>query len=307
VRRRPSLLTLIVALLGFTAGAGGQTPFRPPAGWEATVAKLARDVARKDGFFEVRSKNYRARSDVDARFTAELGAYMDLVHKAYTEVFAGESKVKLIPTVTVLAEVEAYRRETGSRNTRGIFLWDFDKDDPAKPVVRLDLYSYVEKPAERKFAAFPLDVLRHEGTHQLIQSRAGSVHVPLWFHEGFAGTMEHWDVAGGGKENIAAIAAARRSADITAKLFRDRGRPRLLKELIGLKGVFDKGDEFELAAGYLHAEAFFVYLLGDPKRRATLNEAYKLMIAGKPAEGLLFEGARGAEMETAFLKWLRKE
>lgn len=301
------LLVFLAAFAGVVGSARAQTPFRPPAGWDAAVAKLSKDVASKDGFFEVRSKHYRVRSDVDARFTAELGAFMDLVHGAYAEAFPGPAKVKLVPTVTVFADVEFYRRETGSRNTRGIFLWDFDREKPDKPVTRLDLCSWIEKPAERKFAAFPVDVLLHEGTHQLLQSRAGSVQVPLWFHEGVAGFMEQWDVSKSGKENIAAIALKRKSADVTAKLFKERGRPRALKELTGLKGVFDKGDEFEIAAGYLHAEAFIVYLIGEPNRRATLNEVYKLLIAGKPADGLLFEGAKGVQTETAFLKWLRRE
>src|SRR4051794_35910212 len=58
-------------------------------------------VVERGGFYEYRSRNYRIKTDVDARFAVELGAFMDEVDRTFNELFPGEPQVGVVPTVVV--------------------------------------------------------------------------------------------------------------------------------------------------------------------------------------------------------------
>lgn len=288
------------AVFGLAAAASAQSP-APTA--EAATARLSERVGVRGGFFEVRSRHYLVRTEIDARFTAELAAFMDRMHDGFAGLFPGPAKVDIVPEVVVFADRDRYRRVAGD-NSRAMFRWEYESRAGVRTMTEFALYSYVADPAQREFARFPRYLLLHEGTHQLLQTRAGYHAVPPWFQEGCAMVLEQWDLDDTPDRNVERIVARRRTAAAVAEALRRRQLP-ALRDLAGLPRLDVDGFGRRTALNYQQAEALFCFLLAERGRRRMLSEAYAELVAGRPADGILFSGARGAALETDWLDWLR--
>jgi hypothetical protein len=305
--------------LGSSSGSGaGLTGLRPtpggpaaPAGPLPTLKELEARVAFRGGFHEVRSRHFLVKTDIDARFAAELAAFMDRMREGFDALLPGTDRVAaegVVPLVVVYGDREDYRALSRD-NSRGLFRWEYETRGGRRTMTEFAVYSYAAGPAERAFAGFPRTVLLHEGCHLLLQSRAGFETIPPWFQEGLAGVLEQWDLAEGIEANLARITARRRSADAVAEALR-RGRLPPLREMAGQERMDVDGFGRRTTLNYRRAEALIVFLLSDPPggpRRKLLRGAYERFLDGKPddAHAHLFSGDAGGRLEADWVNWVR--
>jgi hypothetical protein len=186
--------TSLLLLLLLTA-ADGVAAIAEPA-WtteqKARITALERTVARRDGFWCVDTPSFRCRSEIDARFTAELACYVDLIQaRAIPLLGLGPALDPSPCVVTVYADRASYQRAVGRRiQSRGQFDWDFS----APPSERFRVSTFVVRPEERQFARFYRQILNHEVGHWLLQSRAGARRIPNLVNEGVATFLQSWDM-----------------------------------------------------------------------------------------------------------------
>ena len=156
------------------------------------IDALERAVVRRDGMWCVDTPSFRCRSEIDARFTAELACYLDLVQvRAIALLSLGPAPDPSPCQVTVYADRQRYQRAVGRRvQSRGQFDWDFS----APPAERFSVSTFVVRPEERSFARFYRPILNHEVGHWLLQSRAGARRIPNLVNEGVATFLQSWDM-----------------------------------------------------------------------------------------------------------------
>jgi len=137
----------------------------------------AGDVAKRGGFYMVRTAHYVVESDVGAEFAREIAKQMEEIYGAYQRVF------RRVPgtapkgfKVRVFKKKADYQQFVGKENAAGggIFM-------PNKKT----LATFVE--------GNPLSVMRetlyHEGFHQFMAVRVG--YSPVWLNEGLAVLFQH--------------------------------------------------------------------------------------------------------------------
>lgn len=158
----------------------------------ARIDVLERAVVRRGGMWCVDTPSFRCRSEVDARFTAELACYLDLVQSRTIALLAlGPASDPSPCQVTVYADRQSYQRAVGRRvQSRGQFDWDFS----APPTNRFRISTFIVRPEERSFGRFYRPILNHEVGHWLLQSRAGARRIPNLVNEGVATFLQSWDM-----------------------------------------------------------------------------------------------------------------
>lgn len=299
-----SAARIVWMLLGSMPAFAGADEFRWSAKTEKAIAALQGQVVRRGGFFELRTRFYSVKTNVDARFTAELGRFMDEMWLGFDSLFPGEKRVDVVPEVIVYSGREEYRAVSGD-NSRGMFRWEFETRDGVKTMTEFALYSYTASAEQRKFSKFPHFLLLHEGTHQLIQTRAGFHAVPSWFQEGCAMFLEQWDLSATPEQNVARIIETRRAAAGVADSMRKHSVPPL-RELARLDRFDVDGFGRKTNRNYQQAEALFAFLMAERPRRQLLRQAYDALIDGRPADNLLFAGEAGLQLEADWLNWVRR-
>lgn len=268
-----------------------------------TIAKWQKLVVRRNGLFELRTRNYLVRTGVDARFTAETAFFLDEVHSCFDRLLPGASQLDVLPQVVIFGSREEYRAVSGD-NSRGMFRWEFETRNGVRTMTEFAVYSFAAAPAERVFSRFPHYILLHEGTHQILQSRAGYTPIPAWFNEGCAAFLEQWDLSSGIDQNIDAIVRKRRSAaSVNDALRRNELGP--LSDLAKLNRLDTDGFGRQTGVNYARAESLFVFLMSDAKRRTLLRSVYEEVIRGGDAGRLLFAGESGPQFEAEWLRWVR--
>lgn len=187
---RTSLL-MVVLLLAVEAAAAVAEP-----AWTAAqrtrIAALEQRADRRNGFWCVDTPSFRCRTEVDARFTAELACYLDLVQTRTIALLQLGPPLDGSPcVVTVYANRAAYQRAVGRRvQSRGQFDWDFS----ASPSERFRISTFLVRAEERQFGRFYRQILNHEVGHWLLQSRAGARRIPNLINEGVATFLQSWDM-----------------------------------------------------------------------------------------------------------------
>lgn len=183
------VLWLSVILPGLGAGEWTWTDLE-----QKTIAGHEAKVSRSGPDFLLEVPRWRVKTQVDARFTAELTVFLDLLDRQLASALAWEKvqdhpQVSGKPAVRIFAQEASYRIVATSRS-RGAFTCAVE----GNRVCDLFLDSYIASPQERTFAAFPHFILLHEGTHLQIRRRFGPHRTPEWYDEGMASFFETWDL-----------------------------------------------------------------------------------------------------------------
>ena len=188
---RTSMLTLLLFIVSTSSLAAALSEPTWSAEQKARIIVLERAVVQRDGMWCVDTPSFRCRSEVDARFTAELACYLDLVQSRAIALLALGPAADPSPCrVTVYADRQRYQHAVGRRvQSRGQFDWDF----AAPPEERFSVSTFIVRPEERNFARFYRPILNHEIGHWLLQSRAGARRIPNLINEGVATFLQSWD------------------------------------------------------------------------------------------------------------------
>lgn len=162
-------------------------------------AKLASKYVKssKDGYHNVLVKNYDVYTDVSPEYAVRMAVLMDGFHERFSSIFNGPFKVKNKPALYVLADDESYAKALDSYTDGKIEAgWSYGM-----------FVSYGFKRALfAKFGSeekecYLVNILFHEGTHQLLDSYIGG-DIPVWFNEGTATNFETWEIGRSVKNNI---------------------------------------------------------------------------------------------------------
>jgi len=196
---RTKLLLFLACLVLFGGGtASAATALAEPA-WtveqRARIDLLEQAVVNRGGLWCVEVPGFHCRSEVDARFTAELACYLELVQSRTIALLGLGPVADTSPCqVTVYADRQRYQRAVGRAiQSRGQFDWDF----AAPPAKRFSISTFIVRPDERSFARFYRPIINHEVGHFLLQSRAGARLIPNLVNEGVATFLQSWDMFDG--------------------------------------------------------------------------------------------------------------
>ena len=164
-----------VVTLIFIAGLGGE-------------ARGVWPIRQADGEHIVQTPHYIVRTELGADVAQMVASQQEAL---YVELVRRMGDVRKPPpdqrfSVLVLPDRRRYERELGpeAKGSRGIFV-------PAK-----DVLACWGEPEELDLV---LEILRHEGTHQLVWHCIGP-QCPMWLNEGLAVFYEHAQFRGGGLE-----------------------------------------------------------------------------------------------------------
>ena len=194
-------ILLLLGLSGFfEAGHAQSTPWVWSKKELKRIASIEKSVKSEAGWFEVETKHWLIRTQVDRRFTAELAQFMDHFDQEFSDLLRGihkGRKVKQKPTVVIYADHARYNREFPG-GSRGYYRWSHQ----GRKWSEFHLYSYIQNQEERKFSSFYHPILIHEGAHILFRTYLGQGGAPLWFDEGMATYFQFWDLRDSPKKNL---------------------------------------------------------------------------------------------------------
>jgi hypothetical protein len=247
----------------------------------------------------LRTPRFVVRSEVDARFTAELGRYLELLADSADAALDLPTPVESQPAeVTVYGSRERYQSGIGKQAcSRGQFDWSYP-DDHEGPVYTIR--TFIANPSEREFSGFCLPILNHEVTHYLLQERAGRHRIPDAVHEGVASYMQGWDVF----HDVAWNHAHRRVAfagDLKRAVADGSLPPFALLTVVSAWDVDGFGPQTN--ARYASAESFVAYLLASRERVAFFRRLLRVAFDGEDVSALVLSKA-GSELEGAWRRSL---
>jgi hypothetical protein len=249
-------------------------------------------VEEDAGAWVARTPRFVVRSEVDARFSAEMARYLELFAAAADQALDLPSPCERQPVeVTVYASRDRYQAGIGKQAcSRGQFDWSY-AGEGAPPVYTIR--TYVANAAERSFAGFCLPILNHEVTHYLLQQRAGRHRIPDAIHEGIASYMQAWDPFHDLDWNH-----AHRPSAFAGDLRRVVGDGTLpsFAFLTVVSGWDVDGFGPQTNARYASAESFIAFLASAPQRLAFLRRLLDAAFAGGDVPGIVMSPA-GAQLE----------
>lgn len=147
------------------------------------IAKIEKSVTQKGNEYLVESKHWKARTQIDKRFTAELVYFMELLYDTYSSTIKAKFIVDEKPEVVVFSNDGVYREKLGEDNfDRGVFkgLWE------SGAWTSFHVYTYVTSTKERFFGRFDHSVLMSEGSRALLQRSLGQAKAAPWLGDGLA-------------------------------------------------------------------------------------------------------------------------
>jgi hypothetical protein len=247
--------------------------------------KLADRVDKiEEHWFHVTTAHYEVYSQVDARFTAELSLFMDLLRERFDAILKGTSQTDRKAEVFVY-DSEAKYKDRLKSSGRGLYKYNFDGGGK---FTEHALYSYIAKDEEKTFTKFWTPILLHEGTHQILRERVGTTRIPKWFNEGLANYFMLWDLTKTPAQNL----EARPKRVVNPEFFKTSFESNTflgLDELLALDDNTWASDDFgPVTKGqYASAETLLVTLMADGGTRKIVAKMYEGVLAGTdPAEAL---------------------
>ncbi|MDF1663519.1 MAG: hypothetical protein P1V97_17240, partial [Planctomycetota bacterium] len=121
------------------------------------IAKLEKNVTQKGIEYLVETEHWKVRAQIDKRFTAELGVFMELLYDTYTSTIKSKLIVEKKPEVVVFSNEGVYREKLGEENfDHGVFRGTWDESGAWTAFY---LYTCVRSTKERFFAHFDHTVL----------------------------------------------------------------------------------------------------------------------------------------------------
>ncbi len=247
-------------------------------------------------WFHVSSKDYEAYSEVDPRFTAELSLFMDLFHEQFRAVIKEPLRVKKRPQVFIYATQEGFKERLKS-SARGWYRYRFGPDGE---FTEHALFSYIEKPEEKKFLNFYHPILLHEGTHQVLQEVVGARDIPPWFGEGLATYFQLWDLRVAFDLNQKRRPLRLINSGDFYQSWKDRGFPSLA-ELQGLtSSEWDADDMGPIAKRHYSAgESLFIFLMASEAGLKEVMTCLRQLVEGRTPE----IGSRSRDAERIEKEW----
>ncbi|MFW6159020.1 MAG: hypothetical protein ACOC8E_06645 [Planctomycetota bacterium] len=242
------------------------------------VARLEATVRESEGFFVVRHEPYLIKTDVDARMAAEAALYMRRFHDAFRSFIKPEPKLDATPVVYLFKDRATYQEAVRRRGhlqlarAGGGYVGGDD---------RSELFTYQSHPG-KGFAAYPKEVLRHEGAHQLLAYVLGGARIPVWYDEGVATFFEGWQVEKSVEQNLKRLRLVHPAFPRIRKTY---GTPKF-KDLIYVMNLTHRTwvpDEYGEVTEqhYAEVESFMTFLLLSPKGRRFFAALFKVIARGE--------------------------
>jgi hypothetical protein len=296
----PSARLLRLALLVLLAAAGSAATALPWSEVQLREIAAIQDAAGEEaGAWVARTPRFVVRSEVDARFSAEMARYLELFADAADQALDLPVPRERQPAeVTVYASRDRYQAGIGKQAcSRGQFDWSY-ADADAAPVYTIR--TFVANAGERSFAGFCLPILNHEITHYLLQLRAGRHRIPDAVHEGVASYMQAWDPFHDVDWNH-----AHRPSAFAADLRRAVGDGSLPSfAFLTVVSSWDVDGFGPLTnARYASAESFVAFLACAPQRLAFMRRLLDTAFAGGDVAGIVMSPS-GAQLEGLWRKSL---
>lgn len=247
------------------------------------IEKLEKKIKEKDGFFEYEEEGFIVRSDISARFAAELSLYMESFVEAFPEVFPcpprGTVLVKL--TVTIYKEKSSYLASAPDipQWSGGVFYPDWSK--PGWPVWNVKSYPWNDENKE-EFARFHRPVLQHEGAHAMFQKFTGRRPIPVFFNEGVATYFEWWNL----REDMKTNRELRDKRTYRWRTLREKYSAEpdfkpVLKDYLDMPHEkWGMGGNEQITLNYALAESFMSFLLSSTKGRKDFKDMIGELYAG---------------------------
>ncbi len=267
------------AALAFSLlGCAPTEPWAPPGPDERRA--LAARHARPDGepgFVRVAAGSYVVRTDLGPEFAIDAACFLERFRSQFDHIFRDvPPPARYPPLVVVFREEARYRRKMGGSGARGMFV----ATDRA-------IYTYLDAAAgERDFATFYKKILLHEGAHEMLFARCGSL--PVWFDEGVACYFQEWDVRLPVAENLERLRTTHfRFADVRDAFGTERWVP--LARLLSLDRATWAPDDYgpRTTLHYAEAASFVSFLLATAEGRSTFARLYRSLKQGDSVETAL--------------------
>ncbi|MBA2482465.1 MAG: hypothetical protein H0V44_17515 [Planctomycetes bacterium] len=263
------------------------------------INAIERKVVSGNGYFSIRTPHFQVRTEIDARFTAELARYMELFHDEATKLLMLSDVVAQTPAqITVFASQSRYQASLGKgTRSRGQFDWLYPNDTGTAIYT---LRTYAANDRERTFGGFCRAIINHEATHYLLQLRAGRNRIPNLVHEGVATYLQSWDFFKSREWNL-----AHHSCEFAPNLkhaieVHDVPSISWLSEV----ATWDVDDFGPLTnTRYACAENFIAYLLCDDSRKGFFKQLMSAATGGEKVQRL-FTAGPGADLEAQWRRCL---
>lgn len=303
-RRRASFACFLAALLLSSAvSCLAHEPWTWKPNEKAFIDRQERTVRQEDGFFVLDGPKWNVRTEVSARFTAELSAFMELYDLAFHQIMNMKLKAATDrkPAVVVYAAESTYAKRFPD-GSRGHYAYHYDDDGK---FTEFDLYSYVANEKEKTFANFYYPILQHEGTHLLLRKYLGRAPAPVWFDEGAATYFQFWDL----RATVARNFETRYGSSAYRPVLRrwmeaNKNAPPALDGLLKLTAETWNPDKMgpEAQMHYALAENFSEFLFSTKEGQAYFGTVFKRILAREEP----VSGEERARIEPAWHRHLRR-
>lgn len=282
---RKIAVALVVALAAFFAtppGFSAETQEKDGSIWQWTEKELKsieRDERRidkeDDGYWTYKRKELLIKTDISARFTAEVTQYMKIFFDVFPEVFSVPRREKMLTEfhVFVHSSREKYLSKTGAPAwSAGVHIGRLHRVGwPA-----MEVHGYIAAKGEEEptlVKNLNRAVMQHEGTHAVFQRYASYARIPTFFNEGCASYFETWNLRVEKPTKQERLERFKRSGHLRAlvKKIQDNPeyRPNLAECLAMTHGQWGVG---EISLHYALAESFVDFLLSTKKGRRIFRD-----------------------------------
>ncbi len=242
------------------------------------ILHLEKKVLKKNDQFMLETENFKCKTPVDRRWTAELSLYMEVFYTKFRKLVPYSERVKIKPTIEVLSDEETYR-ERFNKHGRGHYRYNKNQQGRWS---KFHVYTYIDGPKARTdFSSFYHPILQHEATHILLQKIFGNMSLPIWFDEGFANLFQFWDIKQSVQTNLRTH--WRKSSYYSdLRSVNDEGNTDNLsiQRIVNIDSYDafnpdEMGEEARL--NYAIAESLIHYLVSSPQRRKAMSRYIKRM------------------------------
>jgi hypothetical protein len=240
---------------------------------KARIDELEKRAKREKGLYVVEGDHWISKTDISARFAAELNVYVESFEAAIRRVFPFGCDWKNRPTVRVFGD-------------RKDFIAVHDAGEGGCTEIKgghITVQTFARNEKVHDFEKFPHRNLQHETTHavmlaQTLHHLSGQYKpAPAWFREGVACYFETWNPHAEVEKNRETHDHRCPHLRKMKQLLRDGKHIPSLKRLTTMPQ-----EEFvKTEASYPASATFIGYLMSTPDGRQKLHRLYQAAIEGK--------------------------
>jgi hypothetical protein len=254
---------------------------------------LERRVARAGEWWTLSTPQLTVRTMIDAPLTAAVVVHQACLRRRLVALLGLPARALADrPTITIADSGETCARLAKGQVAQGFFAFSYSTDGR---ILDDTVYSWAD-PGQRTFATFPVGLLAHEETHQVLQGCAGRRRLPAFMDEGIAVVMQGWDLARNVDDQLRSLREGPAYGSEAVARLPGPGTLVAVTE-------WNQGDPMTVGLRYAAAGSFMRWMMIDPLRRGALMGILTEAFRGGDA-ARRFRGEEGRAWERGWREWL---